>query len=152
MKQRNGTEKQRMAQSCNFRRETIQLIKDKKWDLIEPNECKCNYCERMDESPLSLIIFFCREITPEVLKTIERIYRSKFGYGNDFWIKVVMATRPSINKLSYFIENKLIDINYGSYYTVLGLYSIYTSIYWKMTFQYISSIEGFNINILEEYM
>jgi len=143
---------QKMEQNCkSFRRQTYQLIKEEKWDLIESNDCKCNFCERMGEFPLSSIILWCREITPDVLRTIERIYRSKYGYNEDFWFKVIIATRPTINKLSYFIENKLIDVNCGSYYTLLGYYSIFfESTYWQLPFNYITSLDGFNINIQNE--
>ena len=143
-----------MEQNCkNFRRETFQLIKEEKWDLIESNDCKCDFCDRSPsgEFPLSSIVLWCREITPDVLRTIERIYRPKYGYGEDFWFKVIIATRPTINKLSYFIENKLIDVNCGSYYTLLGYYSIFfESTYWQLPFNYITSLDGFNINIQNE--
>jgi hypothetical protein len=139
-----------MEQNCkNFRRETFQLIKEEKWDLIESNDCKCDFCDRSPsgEFPLSSIVLWCREITPDVLRTIERIYRPKYGYGEDFWFKVIIATRPTINKLSYFFENKLIDVNCVGDYTLLGYYSIFSSSYWQLSFNYITSVDGLNINI-----
>jgi hypothetical protein len=137
-----------------LRRETTELIRNKKWDLVQGNQCNrddCTVCTNpfMSSYPLKQILMYSERMTLEIQQTIERIYGKQTEYG---WFKMILENCPSITILSYFIENKLINPNYSiQQYTLLGYYSMYYYTSWTNMFEYLLSPEiGYDINIQSE--
>lgn len=137
------------------RKETITYIRNQQWDLVQGNQCNhydCTVCSNPVMSPFPLRqIFTCIEkMTPEVQKTIERIYGEQ---TSESWLKMMLESCPPIRVLSYFVENNLIQANdsFGRY-SLLGYYNLFSSKYtWKGIFDTLLSPEiGYDINIQTE--
>ncbi len=149
-----------------IRHQICDLIKNEEWDSIEYYRClqeNCVICNNrvVGEFPLLAIMNSCKEMNQTIEYTINRIYKDKgiLSYqdnklNSDGWFEVICATVPSFDKLSYFVNNKMIDPNCGSYkYTLLDLYAQYKVIttstkFDSKYFDYILSPQvGCNINI-----
>ncbi len=157
------TDQEKIDDCKQFRKEMQSILKSNNWDLVDDKLCRldsCSLCNgRFREYILMGIMLYCKEITPKIEETINRIYGCKTiltckdkKLTSEGWFEVIYCTIPDFNQLSYFSKNKLFDPNYGSHqYTLLSLYASHRSItnkFDKKYLEYILSPEvGFNINI-----
>ena len=153
------TEEQKVIRRECYRKriETAELINKQKWDLIQKHTCveDCTVCNNpiignIEDNPIKCILLY-KEFNLDCQKTIERIYGEM---TQEKWFLSIMKQTPSSDSLSYFIKNKLIDVDYGSEkVTLFSLYAIYTcGFYWEKTFNIILSDDiGFNINLQDKY-
>jgi hypothetical protein len=147
-------EQKQIRNECYKKRmKVMNLVRNKEWDLIKecdecPNECTvCSFnTGNIKDHPMSCIFLFSQEFNLQAHKTIERIYGEM---SKKKWTSSIIKYKPQFDKLYYFIQNNLIDINYSSEFTLLGLYSVYSSTFeWINIFEYFLSDEvGFNINL-----
>jgi hypothetical protein len=154
MDQEYTPEQELIRSNCfKWRSNTLLLIKEEKWDLIECNPCNrsiCSVCQNnvIGESPLrDLLVFSHDNKMHHVHKVIERVYGNQSS--ND-WFKIILYNIPSFSKLKYFIENGLIDVNNGSYNnTLLTVYLNWSyDNDWEKKMDYLLSEKvGYNINI-----
>jgi hypothetical protein len=149
------TPEQKLIRSECYKKRIIvtNLVRNKEWNLIkECNECvkECTVCKsnaiNIKDHPMACIFLFSDDFNLEAQKTIERIYGEM---SKEKWFSNIIKYKPRFDKLYYFIQNNLIDSNYASDFTLLGLYSIYSCTFeWLNIFEYILSDEvGFNINL-----
>lgn len=155
------TEEQKLIRNECFRRrkETFDLVNEKKWDLVQKHLCveDCTVCNnpvtgKIEDHVMSCI-FLLPEFNLDCQNTIERIYGENGEMTQQKWFIGIMQHHLSSNNLLYLLKNKLINPDYSDCVTLLSLYAIYKcAIYWKDTFDIILSDDiGFNINLQDIY-
>jgi hypothetical protein len=156
------TDEQKLIRRECFRRrkETIDLVNGKKWDLIQKQICveDCTICNnpvmgKIETHVMSCVFRLPKEFNLDCQKTIERIYGENGEMTQQKWFRGIMQDPPSSNTLLYLLKNNLISPDYSDHVTLLSLYAIYRcTIYWKDTFDLILSDDiGFNINLQDIY-
>jgi hypothetical protein len=95
-------------------------------------------------------IFLYKKFNLDCQKTIERIYGEM---TQEQWFLALMKQPTSSDNILYFIQNKLINPDFGSEeVTLLSLYNLYNGFYWEKSFDNILSYDiGFNINLQDKY-
>lgn len=153
MQEYSPEEEEIRANCFLWRTNTFVLIKNEKWDLIESNPCSPNICTVCQnniygDSPIRPLLTFVEyDKLHYVQEVIERIYGK---LTQDIWFKIIISNVPCFSHVKYFIENKLIDVNNGSYgNTLLSIYANWSySQDWKDKWDYLLSEEvGYNVNI-----
>lgn len=152
MAQEYTHEPQAVRSNClQWRRQTIQLIKEEKWDMLEINPCLFDDCAICQNSVMRLDLleplFLIPTFTLEIQRAIERMYGPQ---SRDHWYRMLLEQVPSLSTLRYFIENGLIDIHCGKYaYTIFNIFSQYyrSENVFDLWEYLLSDGVGYNINL-----